>query len=569
MGVDHHVPDKALNLLIGGEAGQGLATIGLILAKSLVRAGYSVVVTQDYESRIRGGHNTFAIRAGTTPILAPQEPVDLIVALNAETVERHQGDLSERGAIITGESFATDGKPCLAVPLKELASKRYVNTAALGVAASVLGLEKELISQTLQDTFGAKHPEALEENRKALDNAFAWVAEQPAIIEGLPPVAEPGARRMLNGNEAIGLGALAAGLRFYAYYPMTPATSIAMTLIQHADAFGCVVEQAEDEIAAVNMVCGATYAGVPALTMTSGGGFALMAEGLSLAGILELPLVIILAQRPGPATGLPTRTAQQDLLFALHAGHGEFPRAIFAPGTPEQAYDLTRRALETAHKYQTPVLLMTDQYLADLVMVTPPLDDSVRPIDRHVAADAGEDYVRYAVTDDGISPRALPGGEAMVVVDSDVHTEDGHITEDLEAHLRLQDKRMRKLEGMRAEALAPDRYGPDDASHLLLCWGSTYGPCREAVDVLNENGDGRVAMLHFPQVWPLDPEAVKKAIGSGGNGGPETITVVEGNQTGQFRTVLAEAGVALDAESLTQYDGMPFTAAGIVERLQT
>jgi 2-oxoglutarate ferredoxin oxidoreductase subunit alpha len=304
--------------------------------------------------------------------------------------------------------------------------------------------------------------------------------------------------------------------------------------------------------------------------MTSGGGFALMAEGLSLAGILELPLVIILAQRPGPATGLPTRTAQQDLLFALHAGHGEFPRAIFAPGTPEQAYDLTRRALETAHTYQTPVLLMTDQYLADLVMDTPPLDDSVRPIDRHLADDAGEDYVRYAVTDDGISPRAVPGGEAMVVVDSDVHTEDGHITEDLEAHLRLQDKRMRKLDGMRAEALAPDRYGPDDASHLLLCWGSTWGPCREAVDMLNANGDGGVAMLHFPQVWPLDPDAVRKAIGlEDEGGGPDRITVVEGNQTGQFRTVLAEAGLALEAESLTQYDGLPFTAADITERIHT
>ncbi|MFO8014972.1 MAG: 2-oxoacid:acceptor oxidoreductase subunit alpha, partial [Phycisphaerae bacterium] len=321
---------------------------------------------------------------------------------------------------------------------------------------------------------------------------------------------------------------------------------------------------------AVNMVCGATYAGVPALTMTSGGGFALMVEGLSLAGIHELPLVIVLAQRPGPATGLPTRTAQQDLLFALHAGHGEFPRAIFTPGTPEQAYELTRRALETAHQYQTPVLLMTDQYLADLVMDTPPLDESLRPIDRHIATDAGEDYVRYAVTDDGISPRAVPGGEAFVVLDSDVHTEDGHITEDLEAHVRLQDKRMRKLERMRAEALAPDRYGPEDADHLLLCWGSTWGPCREAVDALNENG-GRAAMLHFPQVWPLDPDAVTKAIGLDGTDAKasKTITVVEGNQTGQFRTVLAEAGVPLEAESLTRYDGLPFTAADIVERIKT
>lgn len=565
-----------LLIRIAGEAGQGVQTTGNLLVSALAEMGLHVFAIKSYMSRIRGGLNWFDVRIGDAPLYAGRETADILVALTDEARDTLQPYVNDGGvAVFDADPDDEDTdvpEGCLCIPLTEIAKETggsavMANAVAAGAVFALLGYDLSALTDYFATAFKKKGEETVEANTTCAEAGAERVGDAAGSLDAPEPGDE--AVSVAGGTDAVGLAAATAGVKFATAYPMTPATGVLTYLAGADEQYGIVVEQAEDEIAAVNMVCGATYAGVPALTMTSGGGFALMAEGLSLAGILELPLVIILAQRPGPATGLPTRTAQQDLLFALHAGHGEFPRAIFAPGTPEQAYDLTRRALETAHTYQTPVLLMTDQYLADLVMDTPPLDDSVRPIDRHVATDAGEDYVRYAVTDDGISPRALPGGEAMVVVDSDVHTEDGHITEDLEAHLRLQDKRMRKLEGMRAEALAPDRYGPDDASHLLLCWGSTYGPCREAVDVLNENGDGRVAMLHFPQVWPLDPEAVKKAIGSGGNGGPETITVVEGNQTGQFRTVLAEAGVALDAESLTQYDGLPFTAAGIVERLQT
>jgi 2-oxoglutarate ferredoxin oxidoreductase subunit alpha len=369
-----------------------------------------------------------------------------------------------------------------------------------------------------------------------------------------------------SGTEAVGLAAAAAGVKFVASYPMTPSTGVFTYLASVADKYGIVVEQAEDEIAAVNMVAGATYAGVPAMTTTSGGGFALMVEGLSLAGMLELPVVIMVGQRPGPATGLPTRTAQQDLLFALHAGHGEFPRAIFAPGTPEQAYHLARRALETAHKFQTPVLLLTDQFLADLQVDTPPLDGTLRPIDRHILASPPPDYVRYAVTESGISPRALPGGGAPVVLDSDAHTEDGHITEDLEAHVRLQAKRMAKAKGMAAEALGPERYGAAEAETILVCWGSTYGPCREAVDRLRAKG-ASAAMLHFSQVWPLDVGAVRRAMGlEGGGKRPKRFLGVEGNATGQFAVVLREAGLSAAVEPLLQCDGMPFTGEEIAER---
>ncbi|MGB2822020.1 MAG: transketolase C-terminal domain-containing protein, partial [Phycisphaerae bacterium] len=363
-----------------------------------------------------------------------------------------------------------------------------------------------------------------------------------------------------DGATAIGLSAAAAGVKFVTAYPMTPGTATFAYLASVADRYGIVVEQAEDEIAAVNMLCGAAYAGAPAMTATSGGGFALMVEGLSLAGIMELPIFIVVAQRPGPATGLPTRTAQQDLLFALTAGHGEFARAIFAPGSVRQCYDLTRRALETAHKFQTPVILLTDQFLQDLQQTTDELPSEPRPIDRHVVAEPTGDYVRYEVTESGVSPRAVPGGAAMVVCDSDAHTADGHITEDLDAHVAQQDKRMRKLAGMTADSLPPERHGPDDAETLLLTWGSTYGPAREAVDLLAESGES-VAMLHLAQLWPLDAAALRAAIGAAGR-----VISVEGNCTGQLATLLRSVGALGDCELCLKYDGLPFTGSEIAER---
>ena len=567
-----------LLIRIAGEAGQGVQTTGNLLVSAFAEMGLHVFAIKSYMSRIRGGLNWFDVRIGDAPLYAGREPADVLVALTDEALETLRPYVADAGAVLFDadpEEEDTEAPAgCLCIPLTAIAKETggsavMANAVAAGAVFALLGYDLSALTDYFATAFEKKGEETVQANTACAEAGADRLGEEAA---GSVEAPEPGdeAVTISTGTEAVGLAAATAGVKVATAYPMTPATGILTYLAGAAEAYGLVVEQAEDEVAAVNMVCGATYAGVPALTMTSGGGFALMVEGLSLAGILELPVVIVLAQRPGPATGLPTRTAQQDLLFALHAGHGEFPRAVFAPGTPEQAYRLTRRALETAHRYQTPVLLMTDQYLADLVMDTPRLDERLRPIDRHVVADAGEDYVRYAVTDDGVSPRALPGGEARVVLDSDVHTEDGHITEDLEAHVRLQDKRMRKLAGLTADALAPERYGPADAARLLLCWGSTWGPCREAVDALNAGG-ASAAMLHFAQVWPLEADAVRRAVGLEGEEAeaPEAITVVEANQTGQFRQVLAEAGVPMECESLTRYDGLPFTAADIVKRIQT
>jgi len=558
--------ERELNVLVGGEAGQGLATVGSILTKSLVRAGYRVVVTQGYQSRIRGGHNTFAVRASAGEVVAPGEAVDVLVALNEETVELHRGELAPRGIIVADEAFGAGGDGVLAVPYKEIATGRYRNVAALGVVACLLGLDEELVAGVVEGYFGKKG-KAVAENRQALSKAFAWAAAlEPRNRRPLAGVETPAERLTLNGNQAVALGAVSAGVKFCAFYPMTPSTSIPLTLIAHAEEMGLTVEQAEDEIAAINMALGASYAGAPALVATSGGGFALMVEGVSLAGMTETPIVIVVAQRPGPATGLPTRTEQADLEFVLRAGHGEFPRAVFAPGDVEECFHLTRKALELAQRFQGPTFVLTDQFLADSYRAVEPFDvEGLPPVGSYAAPpEFAEPYARYAVTDSGVSPRRLPGvSRHLVVVDSDEHTEDGHLTEDLDARVRQVEKRRRKESGIRAEVVPP-RYDGDERPELLLVsWGSSKGAVAEAAANLRANG-AKAATLHFPQVWPLVPGQFLGRLREA-----KRVVAVEGNASGQLaRLIRAEAGFEV-GERVSRYDGLPLTPEYILRGLKT
>ena len=473
----------ALNILIGGEAGQGLVTIGQILAKTLVRNGYYIVVTQSYQSRIRGGHNTFAIRVSTDEIVAPQEPVDLLVALNEETVALHREQLSAQGLMVVDEAFGIADDALLEVPYGRFDAGRFSNVAALGVVGALIGLDEALIVGTMKDFFGKKGMKVAEKNRQMLGESFQWCTGQPSCVPKLPRVSNPPQRLTMNGNEAIALGALSAGLRFCSFYPMTPATSVALNLAAHAKGMGLVVEQAEDEIAAINMAIGASFAGVPSMAPTSGGGFALMVEAVSLAAMTETPVVIVVAQRPGPATGLPTRTEQGDLEFVLHAGHGEFPRAILAPGSVEECFHLTRKAFELAERYQGPMFVLTDQFLADSYRAVKPFDVESLP-EIHPGAEAEalpQPYRRYAVTDSGVSPRLVPGLTGnLVVADSDEHTQDGHLTEDLSVRKVMVEKRLRKADGIRAEVTAPETGGDENPDILLVSWGSSKGAVSEA-----------------------------------------------------------------------------------------
>jgi 2-oxoglutarate ferredoxin oxidoreductase subunit alpha len=556
---------KTCNILIGGEAGQGLVTVGQILAKGLVRSGYAICVTQSYQSRIRGGHNTFAIRAGVNGVEAPQEAVDLLVALDADTVHIHKDEVSSKGLIIIDEALARTEDGVFPIPFKTLASDQYTNIVALGVIAALLGLDQGICSQAAADFFGKGHRDVVQENQRALEASYRWGIEQAAAFEKLLPINNPPGQLMMNGNEAIALGAVTAGLKFYSFYPMTPATSIGLALAGWAKETGMIVEQAEDEIAAINMALGASFAGAPSMVATSGGGFALMVEGVSLAAMTETPVVIVVGQRPAPATGLPTRTAQADLEFVLHAGHGEFPRAVFAPGSIEECFALTHKALEVAERYQGPVFILTDQFLADSYRGVTPFRVDGMPLVQPWSQEETSittPYRRFAMTKDGISPRLLPGlTEHLVVADSDEHTEDGHITEDLAVRAAMVQKRLKKGEGIRAETIRPGWQGVQDPDLLLVTWGSSKGAVEEAAATLGSKGMG-VATLHFAQVWPLVPELFLERLQNA-----KEVVVVEGNAFGQLaRLIRRETGFHIGKRVL-RYDGLPITPEFILREL--
>jgi 2-oxoglutarate ferredoxin oxidoreductase subunit alpha len=377
---------------------------------------------------------------------------------------------------------------------------------------------------------------------------------------------------ILNGNQAFSLGALAGGCRFVSGYPMTPGSPVLEWFAQHAQEYGAVVKHSEDELAAINMAIGAGYVGARAMVPTSGGGFSLMTEALGMAGITETPVVIYNAQRPGPATGMPTRHEQGDMLFMAYASQGEFPRFLLSPGTVEQSFETGWQAMNMAEEYQTAVLVLSDHYLAtayrtvegdalDFEAVT--LERGALLSDEELDA-LEEPYRRYAVTPSGISPRALPGHpNAVYVSTANEHDEFGAISEDAENRTAQVDKRNRKLEGM-AEAVAPpSTYGPDEAAVTLICWGSTYGPLREAVDRLNADQPGRANMVHFEALLPFPRQATERVL----EGARRTV-VVENNATGQLETLLrAETGHVADG-AIRKYDGRAFTPAHIVAHLE-
>ena len=555
---------RPLNILIGGEAGQGLVTVGQILAKSLVRGGYSILVTQSYQSCIRGGHNTFAIRVGAGDVIAPQEPVDLLVALNRDTVTLHKGDLSSDGLAVLDGTLGIDDESVLKVPFKDLAQERFSNIVALGVVSSLLGLAEELIARTVDDFFGKKDTGLAAENHRALAAATGWAAAHARSSHKLPAILNAPKRLMMNGNEAIALGAISAGMRFYSFYPMTPATSIGLNLAAYAKKMGLIVEQAEDEIAAINMAIGASFAGAPSMVATSGGGFALMVEGVSLSAMTETPVVVVVAQRPAPATGLPTRTEQGDLEFVLHSGHGEFPRAIFSPGTVEECFHLTRRALELAERYQGPMFLLTDQFLSDSYRAVVPFEvEKLRPVRAGTELTGVKSYKRFAITESGISPRLLPRvTEQLVVADSDEHTEDGHITEDLSVRRQMVEKRLRKGKGIQAEVISPEMEGERGPDLMLVSWGSSKGAVKEAATLMKSQGE-KIATLHFSQVWPLVPEQFMSHLESA-----KQVVCVEGNAFGQLaRLIRRETGFHIKRKIL-RYDGLPITPEYIFGELR-
>jgi len=552
------------NILIGGAAGQGMDTLGHLLAKTLKDFGFYVFLHKDYMSRIRGGHNFIKIRFSDQPIFSHSDDLTLIIALNYETAQIHSGKLVKSGKIIAIEDAekinAEYTSSVINLPSQEIIKKtgnrRVVGTAAIGCALKLFGLPLDPLLEETKDFFDGQVLEAnlisAHEGYNSTETIFTQ--ELPELWDNI----------FINGNESVALGALAAGCKFYAGYPMTPATSIMTFLSKKSKQANIVVEQAEDEIAAVNMALGASYAGLRAMTGSSGGGFALMVEGVSLAGITETPIVIAVAQRPGPATGFPTRTEQGELGFVIHAGHGEFPRMVIALRHPEDAFYQTTRAFNIAEKYQIPVFLLTDQYLADYTATVSPFDFSKVKIERYLTTEVhNSDYLRYAITESGVSPRIIPGGipGQIVKLDSDEHDESGHITESAEIRNAMVNKRSRKIEALYNELIEPEYVGCENPDTLLLCWGSTYGPVKEAVLNMNLKNHS-VGALIFGDIWPLPVKSLNRLAKSA-----RKIINLEQNSTGQLADLVRRQAMIACDKSLLKYDGRQWSKDEIIDAL--
>jgi 2-oxoglutarate ferredoxin oxidoreductase subunit alpha len=586
---------NSVNIKLGGEAGQGVESSGMGFARAIARSGLHIFGVQDYMSRIRGGHNWYQIRVSERPLYAHEPKIQLLLAFDERTVREHLDEVVEGGAVIYDEGLKVDeeeikskGVIPMPMPLLKLAeelggSKLMLNTAAVAAAAGILEFDLSYPESVIRDSFGRRKGSeiadrnirvanaAYEEARRRYAHLFEWK------LEAIPDAPK---KMVLNGNQALGLGAIAAGCKFCCGYPMTPASSLLEFMFAQARRFNLVVRQIEDEIGALLHAIGAAHAGVRAMTCTSGGGFSLMVEALSLAGSTETPVVVVVAQRPGPATGMPTRTEQGELLFTLFAGHGEFPRAVLAPGSVEQCVYEMARAFNLAEKYQMPVIVLTDAFLAnslrsvdmdaiDFRKITENIDRGklILPHEHEKIDEALKDgYRRYEFFEDGISLRIPPGHpKAVYSVAGEEHTPEGFIDweERADNRVKMMQKRMRKLEVAVSDMKLPQLYGPQDAELTLVCWGSSLGPTLEAMERLNDNGV-RTNLLQFIDIHPLDWESVADILAN-----CRRWVSVEGNYSAQLsRWIRMNTGLK-PAGTVTRYDGRPLNPVYIVEQLQS
>lgn len=560
---------KEVSCVLSGAAGLGIQTVEDMLARIVVDSGFSVFGSREYMSRVRGGNNSTELRIAPFRVDALVDRMDILVALSRNVRENIRERITPSTLIIgdKGElkgELEDAGALFVDVPLSRLAAEAggriYSNSVAAGILLGILGLGTEKAEAFFEERFSGKKGDVAGKNTTACRSGYELgekLVKGKGLLSGMQADLQVG-KALINGSDAVSLGAMVAGCNFVTAYPMSPATGVLSFFAKHAEKAGAAVEQVEDELAAINMAVGASYTGARPLVTTSGGGFALMGEGLSLAGVMETPVVVHLSQRPGPATGMATRTEQADLELALYSGHGEFPRAIYAPGSIESAFSLTQEAFRVALKYQTPAIVLTDQYFVNSFYNVRP-DDLFFSEPPSPVRETGEGYRRYEETASGCSPFGVPGwGSGIVGADSHEHDEVGHVYENFKLRKRMQEKRMRKLEGMREEALAPKLYGADEFSDLVLCWGSTIPIFKEVLTLLDLK---ETALLAFEQVWPLHSSVdalLKRA---------RRIVAAEGNSTAQFARLLrAQTGVAA-TDTVLKYNGLQFSVEEAARRL--
>ena len=545
---------KEISILVGGKAGDGIRQAGIIIARMLNRIGYRIFFYDDYPSLIRGGHNFSIIRASEKRIIAHKETVDVIVALNQDTVEKHQHRLNTGGTILyDSKKSKTEGIGIDFMGIvKKFEGKPIMrNTAAIGVLAGVLNIKWSVLKKVIADTVEKEIDLNLQIARHAYDQTDSPAKSVPKLDQKPVP--------LISGNEAIALGAVKAGLNMYIAYPMTPASSILHYLAAHENELGVVTVHPESEIGGALMALGAAYAGARTMIGTSGGGFALMTEALSLAGQGELPMVIVEVQRPGPGTGVPTYTMQGDLDFVVHAGHGEFTRVVLAPGDSEEAFYTTGIAMNLAWKFQIPVFVLSDKHLSESMFSFEADLDRVG-LEKTLLWNNEGEYKRYADKENGISPLAFPGNHSAIVkATSYEHDENGITTEEPEAISRMQSKRLHKRKALEDELKKYETvkvYGNADSTTVLLCWGSTKGACMEVAQTL----DLRVVQPILMEPFPVDE--LKKALS-----GADTIIDIEVNATGQLSKLIAGYGFSVD-EMILRFDGRPFTVDVLLDKVK-
>jgi 2-oxoglutarate ferredoxin oxidoreductase subunit alpha len=566
---------------IGGAAGQGVATPGDIFAKIFSRRGLHLNAYNAYQSIIRGGHTFLTIRTGPDKISNTGDRIDLLIPLNQDTMDRHLSLLSAGGACLYNADAIRPGMPAPGVqlcplPVSKLAdisrNKVAQNTLAIGAALSMMGIGFPALESVLTEQFRKKEQAVIDENVSLARAGYDYATQNFTPFARPLPMTDT-RYAVLSGNAAMAMGGAAAGVKFYSAYPMSPSTGVLHWMAEHARKAKIMVRQVEDEIGVINMAIGAAHAGVRAMCATSGGGFALMSEGLGLSAQAEIPIVVIDCQRAGPSTGVPTKTEQGDLWQMLGAAFGDYPRVIAAPLDIADCFKLIPEIFNIADRFQCPGIVLCDLLLSEGRLCVDP-----KELDFHPMIDRGElitsngsseheAYKRYKITESGVSPRVIPGVPGHThTVSSDEHDEDGVLISDEYTNAgkrrAMMEKRMRKMDGIAASVTPPQLLGPADADVTLIGWGSTYGVIDEACELLREAG---ISANHLPIRWlvPLHGDAILDLL----KGSRHTI-IVENNYSGQFaRYLRSETSFVADGH-IRKYDGEPFMPHHIVEAVQ-
>ncbi len=571
---------KTFTVSIGGAAGQGVATPGDIFAKIFARRGLHLNTYNAYQSIIRGGHTFLTIRTGVEKVTNMGDRIDLLIPLNQDTMDRHLHLLLGGAAVVyNGDAIkpgkTADGVQLCPLPVSQLAdisrNKVAQNTLAIGASLSMLGIGFQPLEEALTEQFRKKGDAVVAENVDVARAGYQYAAEHFKPFADPLPMTENG-YAVVGGNMALAMGGAAAGVKFYSAYPMSPSTGVLHWMASHARKAGIMVRQVEDEIGVINMAIGAAHTGVRAMCATSGGGFALMSEGIGMSAMIETPVVVINCQRAGPSTGVPTKTEQGDLWQMLGIAFGDYPRIIAAPTDIVDCFKIIPEMFNLVDRFQCPGLVLADLLLSEGRESADPkeLDFNV-PIDRGeliTSPDSSKgDYKRYLITEDGISPRAIPGLRGYThTVATDEHDEDGVLLSDEFTNpikrRAMMEKRMRKCQGIEAAVPPPRLEGPSNADVTLIGWGSTKGVIQEAVEILNGQG---ISANHLPIRWlvPLKGDSIVEILKD-----CRRTIIVENNYSGQFARYLRSETSHVPTGYIRKYDGEPFMPHHIVEAVK-